>query len=405
MSRWPPPGCRIWLLGLLLIGLASAGSRAAAPTLDVTIGFVQEQLPEPVPLSFVEPVVTDIGRPGARLAIEEENTTGSFLNQQYRLKEAIVPAGGDLKGAVKTLIAGGVKLIVADLSAKRLLEIADMPEAKDAVILNTAAEDDELRVQDCRANVFHIIPDRAMKADALAQYFTVKRWRRWVLISGTLDPDKAFAAAMRRAAKRFGDEIVEERSYNYKAGSRRTDTGEQQIQKQIVELTQRLPDYDVMIVADESQVFGDYLPYRTWNPRPVAGTQGLVPTSWHRSVELWGATQLQHRFIAMTGRWMLERDYTAWAAVRALGEAVIRTGKADPQTVRSYLLSDEFQVGVFKGIGLSFRPWDQQLRQPILLSSPLMLVSVSPQEGFLHPQTNLDTLGYDAPETKCQLNR
>src|SRR5262249_50713718 len=159
-----------------------------------------------------------IGRPGARLAIEEENTTGSFLNQQYRLKEAIVPAGGDLKGAVKTLIASGVKLIVADLSAKRLLEIADMPQAKDAVILNTAAQDDELRVQDCRANVFHIIPDRAMKADALAQYFTVKRWRRWVLISGTLDPDKAFAAAMHRAAKRFGNEIVAERSYNYTAG-------------------------------------------------------------------------------------------------------------------------------------------------------------------------------------------
>jgi ABC transporter substrate binding protein (PQQ-dependent alcohol dehydrogenase system) len=404
VSRGSSLGCRFFLVGLILAS-APTGSQADLPTLEVDIGFVHEQLPEPVPLSFVEPVVTDIGRPGARLAVEEENTTGGFLNQHYRLKEAIVSAGGDLKGAVKGLLAGGVRLIVADLSAKRLLEIADMPEAKDAVILNTAAEDDELRTQDCRANVFHIIPDRAMKADALAQYFTVKRWRRWVLISGTRDPDKALAGAVRRAAKRFGDEIVEERSYNYTAGSRRTDTGEQQIEKQMIELTQRLPDYDVLIVADESQLFGDYLPYRTWNPRPVAGTHGLVPTSWHRSMELWGATQLQHRFIAMTGRWMLERDYTAWAAVRALGEAVIRMGKDDPQAVRAYLLSDQFQVGVFKGIGLSFRPWNQQLRQPILLSSPLMLVSVSPQEGFLHPQTNLDTLGYDAPETKCQLSR
>jgi ABC transporter substrate binding protein (PQQ-dependent alcohol dehydrogenase system) len=398
-------GGRVFGLGLALTVAASSEGRADAPGLDVTIGFVHEQLPEPLPLSFVEPVMTDIGRPGARLAVEEENTTGRFLNEQYRLKEAIVPAGGDLRNAVKAMIAGGVKLIVADLSAKRLLEIADMPEAKNAVILNSAAEEDELRTQDCRANLFHIIPDRAMKADGLAQYLTVKRWRRWVLVSGTRDRDKAFAAAMRRAAKRFGDEIVAERSYNYAAGSRRTDTGEQQIEKQMVELTQRLPDYDVLIVADESQVFGDYLPYHTWDPRPVAGTQGLVPTSWHRAVELWGATQLQHRFIAMTGRWMVERDYTAWAAVRALGEAVIRTGKDDPQTVRNYLLSDQFEVGVFKGIGLSFRPWDQQLRQPILLSSPLMLVSVSPQEGFLHPKTNLDTLGYDAPETKCQLNQ
>jgi ABC transporter substrate binding protein (PQQ-dependent alcohol dehydrogenase system) len=83
---------------------------------------------------------------------------------------------------------------------------------------------------------------------------------------------------------------------------------------------------------------------------------------------------------------------------------VTRTGKADPQSIRAYLLSDQFQLGAFKGVGLSFRRWDQQLRQPILLSSPLMLVSVSPQDGFLHPGTNLDTLGYDAPETKCNLN-
>jgi hypothetical protein len=28
---------------------------------------------------------------------------------------------------------------------------------------------------------------------------------------------------------------------------------------------------------------------------------------------------------------------------------------------------------------------------------------VSPQDGFLHPVTTLDTLGYDRPETKCHL--
>jgi ABC transporter substrate binding protein (PQQ-dependent alcohol dehydrogenase system) len=353
---------------------------------------------------LVEPVATDTGFAGARLAIVDNNTTGRFLNQQYELKAVTVPGGGDLDGAVKSLIAGGTTLIVADLSAKRLLEIADLPEAKQAIIFNAAAEDDDLRTQNCRPNLFHIIPSRAMKADALAQYLTFKRWPRWVLVSGTGAGDKSFADAMRRAAKRFGDKIVEERSYTYTSGSRRTDTGEAQIQKQMIELTQRLPDYDIMIVADESQVFGDYLPYRTWDPRLVAGTQGLVPTAWHRSMEQWGGTQLQHRFTAAAKRWMLERDYTAWAAVRSIGEAVTRIGKTDPLSIRAYLLSDQFQLGAFKGVGLSFRRWDQQLRQPILLSSPLMLVSVSPQEGFLHPGTNLDTLGFDAPESKCNLN-
>ena len=402
--------------GRFLLAALAAGLLVAAPftpsdpradtpaAIKVSIAFLHEALPEPPPLSLVEPVAKDTGLAGARLGMVDNNTTGRFLGQQYELKEVTVAAGGDLDGAVKSLIAGGTSLIVADLSAKRLLEIADLPEAKQAVILNTAAEDDELRTQDCRANVFHIIPSRAMKADALAQYLTVKRWQRWVLVAGTGDGDKAFAAAIRRAAKRFGDKILAERSYTYTAGSRRTDTGEAQIQKQMIELTQRLPDYDIMIVADEGQVFGDYLPYRTWDPRLVAGTQGLVPTAWHRSMEQWGGTQLQHRFTAAAKRWMFERDYTAWAGVRSFGEAVTRTGKADPQSIRAYLLSDQFQLGAFKGVGLSFRRWDQQLRQPILLSSPLMLVSVSPQDGFLHPGTNLDTLGYDAPETKCNLN-
>ena len=401
---------RRFLVAALAAGVIAAlplrsGPRAdTPPALKVTIAFLHEALPEPPPLSLVEPVATDKGLAGAKLGIVDNNTTGRFLGQQYELKEVTVPAGGDLAGAVKSLIAGGTSLIVADLTAKRLLEVADLPEAKQAVILNTAAEDDSLRTQDCRPNLFHIIPSRAMKADALAQYLTVKRWQRWVLVSGTGEGDKAFAAAMRRAAKRFGNKIVAERSYTYTAGSRRTDTGEAQIQKQMIELTQRLPDYDIMIVADEGQVFGDYLPYRTWDPRLVAGTQGLVPTAWHRSTEQWGGTQLQNRFTAAAKRWMLERDYTAWAGVRAFGEAVTRTGKMDPQSVRAYLLSDQFQLGAFKGVGLSFRHWDQQLRQPILLSSPLMLVSVSPQDGFLHPGTNLDTLGYDAPETKCNLN-
>ena len=221
------------LLGLA--PLSSSDLRADTPgALKVSIAFIHEQLPDPIPLSLVEPVATDLGLAGARLAIAENNTTGRFLNQQYELKEVMVPAGGDVAGAVKSLIAGGTTLIVADLSAKRLLEIADLPEAKDAVILNTAAQDDSLRIQDCRANLFHIIPSRAMKADALAQYLTFKRWQRWVLVSGTGAGDKAFAEAIRRAAKRFGDKILEERSFTYTAGSRRTDTGEQQIQKQMI---------------------------------------------------------------------------------------------------------------------------------------------------------------------------
>ena len=273
VAGWAAVGLTAALLAL------PAAAQPAAPKLSVTIGWLSEAIPEPEPLSLVEPVAKDKGLAGARLAIADNQTTGHFLGQDYTLDETVVPEGGDLAGAAAALAGKGVRLIVADLPADRLLQLADLPEMKDAVILDARAQDDRLRVSDCRANVFHTIPSRAMKADALAQYLAFKRWTRWVLVSGTLDGDKAFADAVRRAAKRYGAEIVEERTYEFQAGSRRSDTGEQQVQRQMTQLTQRLPDYDVMVVADESEVFGEYLPYRTWDARPVVGTQGLVPTS------------------------------------------------------------------------------------------------------------------------------
>jgi ABC transporter substrate binding protein (PQQ-dependent alcohol dehydrogenase system) len=100
---------------------------------------------------------------------------------------------------------------------------------------------------------------------------------------------------------------------------------------------------------------------------------------------------------------MTERDYTAWLAVRSLGEAVTRAASNDPQALREYLRGDQFEIAAFKGEGLTFRTWNQQMRQPILLAAPRSLVSVSPQEGFLHQRTPLDTLGFDEPESNCRL--
>ena len=157
--------------------------------------------------------------------------------------------------------------------------------------------------------------------------------------------------------------------------------------------------------ADESQVFGEYLPYRTWEPRPVAGTSGLVATAWSRVHEQWGGTQVQRRFEAFAGRPMSERDYSAWLAVRSLGEAVTRSQTADAQALHDYIMGEEFALAAFKGQGLTFRRWNQQLRQPILLVTPRTLVSVSPQDQFLHQRTPLDTLGYDEPESACRLNQ
>jgi ABC transporter substrate binding protein (PQQ-dependent alcohol dehydrogenase system) len=158
------------------------------------------------------------------------------------------------------------------------------------------------------------------------------------------------------------------------------------------------------VAADESEIFAAYLPYRTWDARPVAGSAGLVPTSWDASHDQWGAIQIQNRFIKQFSRRMTALDMQAWSAVRMVGESASRTRAADPKAIVDFLKSPNFALAAFKGQRLTLRDWNLQLRQPILLTDGRTIVSVSPQQGFLHQVSELDTLGFDRPETKCKLN-
>ncbi|WP_088562675.1 ABC transporter substrate-binding protein [Arboricoccus pini] len=355
-------------------------------------------------LSLAEPVLTDAGLRGVEQGIRDDQTTGRFLGHAYAMSTIKVPANGDIAAAFKAALDKGQRFFVADLKKDDLLTIAPLADAAGAIVFNARAPDDDLRTDICHISVFHTALSYAQKADALAQYLVWKRWTRWFLLVGSHPEDKAFGTALRRSATKFGINIVEDRTYEDTGGARRTDTGAVQVQRQMPIVTQNAATHDVVVVADESEVFGDYVPYRTWDPRPVVGTSGLVPTAWSRVTEQWGGTQMQRRFEKTAGRPMNERDYDAWVATRALGEAVTRTGSADPATLHAYLASDKLEVGAFKGQGLSFRAWDQQIREPILLVTSRTLVSVSPQDEFLHQRSTLDTMGFDEPESRCRLN-
>ncbi len=377
---------------------------AVAQELDIAITYIGRQEAPPIPLSLVEPILTDEGIKGAQQAIRDNQTTGRFLKHRYRLDERLLPPDADIVAEFNAALGAGERLFVADLRMDDLLAIAPLADAAGALLFNGRAEDDDLRTDKCFASVFHIAPSRAMKADALAQYLVWKRWPRWFLVLGSHPEDQKLAEAYRRAAAQFGGKIVYEKVYQDTGTARRTDTGHVQIQSQIPVFTQDAGDYDVLIAADEADVFAEYLPYRTWDARPVAGSVGLEPVAWSRVHEQWGGTQVQRRFDNFAGRPMTERDFGSWLAVRTIGEAVTRSKNADPAALHDYLVSDRFEIAAFKGQALSFRRWDQQMRQPMLLVTPRMLVSVSPQDQFLHQRTPLDTLGYDEPESRCRLN-
>ncbi len=383
------------LTALMLLSLTSITAGAAEP---ITIGYLQLIEPRPPLLSNVLPEPEDSGLQGARLGIDDNNASGRFMGQNYLLREARSKNPDQLLEQADRWYHSGTRLLVASAPAPLLARLSLHFADRDMVIFNAGSPDNALRTSECHANLLHTLPSRAMLADALAQWLISRKLSRWLLVSGPRAEDKAYAGSIHRSARRYGARIVAEKDWTFDTDLRRTAQAE-------VPLFTQTEEYDVLVVADEPGDFGEFLLYNSWYPRPVVGTQGLTPTAWHRVVEQWGAAQLQRRFDKQAGRWMNAEDYAAWAAVRSIGEAIAQGAAISGNAVRNRLLSESFQLAGFKGRKLTYRPWNGQLRQPVPLVHPRALVSQSPQEGFLHPVTDLDTLGFDRPESECQLQQ
>lgn len=365
--------------------------------LDVNILYFEQRIERPPVLSNLVSWPEDDGLQGALLGVSDNNTTGKFLKQEYSLDAVVFESdepADTVIATIKDALAKGPSLAILNLPAQLLLDIADSVEAQDDLLFNAQSSDNELRQQSCRSNVLHTMASRAMLSDALAQFFNRRKWQQLFLIEGNRPADTAMAASFRQSVEKFGLDIVEDKKWIEDADMRRTASTE-------VPVFTQARKYDALVVADEDRDFSQYILYNTWLPRPVTGSAGLTPVVWSPVIEQWGAAQLQSRFRKLAERDMSSKDYANWAAVRSIGEAVTRITSTEPASIKDYVLSTEFELAGFKGASLSFRTWNGQLRQPIQLVHANAVVATAPIEGFLHPVTELDTLGSDLPETRC----
>lgn len=377
---------------------------ASDSTQTIQIVYLGKRYPPPPPLQILYTPPPDRGLKGAQYSTTLRNYAGRLVGYHFELINALMGENGDVVKRANELLKKGQRLFIADLNRDDLLKVARLPAAKNAIFLNIHSPADDLRTKDCRKNIFHIIPSYAMRADALAQYLIFKHWDRWLLVRGKTSQDKAFAASIHRAAKRFGATIVGERTYVFHTGEQREHTAHQQIATQMPELTRGAPSHDVVFVADESGTFGLYLPYRTAEPRPVVGSYGLTAGAWNPVYEMYAAVNLRTVFRNKTGRRMTTPDYLGWLAVGLYGQAVIRGHATNPDAIRTYILRQDLKLDGDKPLGMSFRLWNQQLRQPIIVTSPEYQVAIAPLKGFLNPEHLMDTLGFSRQDSSCRLN-
>ena len=352
----------------------------------------------------INPEIINNGILGSRMGIKDNNTTGKFTNQNFELIEQNIMPNESAKEIFEKFRKDKYKFFILNVSKDDFNKILSSDLLEDALLINTSLKDNDLRNEKCNKQILHTAPSYRMLSDALIQFLKKKNWTKLLLISGVNERDKQFADSIKVSSKRFGLKIINEKIWDFNHDFRRS------ADLEVVKFTQG-EKYEVLVLADEGNTFGDsgnsfgdYIPYRTWKPTIVVGGEVLKPTSWHFAHEQWGGNQMQSRFLKDSKRLMTDIDFNSWVGVRAIGEAITRTKSLDSKIVLDKIMDEKFNLAAYKGKPVSFRKWNGQLRQPILLVTPRALVSVSPQKGFVHPRTELDTLGIDQSDSKCRFN-
>ena len=334
-----------------------------------------------------------------RMAIDETKFELDAAHLDARLELSEATDAVDAAARLQALARAGTAGVVLDLPAAWLAPAAtaSAKAAPGLALVNAGASDEALRKL-CLAPLYHALPGERMRADALAQTLLARRWQRVLLLRGPSDDDAARAALAQAALLRYGLKLVATKAFKLSADPR-----ERHLSNPALLTGPDAGEYDVVWVVDGDGEFARGLPYRVALPRPVVGDAGLFADAWSAHFDRYGAPQLSHRFARAANRAMTGADWAAYVATKALlAAALAHPGAVDAAAVSKTLAQPDFALDGAKGVRLSFRAWDHQLRQPLLLTDGQGVIGLAPVDGVMHPKNVLDTLGADAPESACK---
>ncbi len=335
------------------------------------------------------------------LAVYESSTLFKTLGINTNIHRLTLDAERNLDDQLKELIPSS--LLILDLPLDTMEQVAQITNKRKLVAFNVRHSDAQLRETLCLTHVFHTIPSDQMYFDALGQFLVYRGWRKVLVIQGPSEKDTERAKTLLVSLKKFGATVVDQRIFSLSHHPDDRDENKPEF------ITGGI-SYDVVAVIDSQKDYGRYLQYSTRSARPVVGDVGLTPASWHFSLERYGAPQLNERYRTFkTGEplssqiSMTDAEFAAWSAIKLISNSINSRQKGDDLNLLAVLQDPASQVDLYKGTRGSIRHWNNQLRQPILLSTPDAVIAIAPMPKFLHPKHYVDTLGIDEPESQCQL--
>lgn len=382
--------CAIPLALLLLTGAHAA---------DLRIGLLQRADDERLDPKRVE--LAYFGQPGgplsqaAEMAIKESEFELDAAKLKVKLEVRDVKDAADARSQLQQLEKSGHAAVVLDLPAAW---IASAAPAVKLPLLNAGDAAEAPRGAGCLAHLYHTLPGHRMRADATAQILIARKWSKVLVLHGPTPEDQARLALAQAALKRYGLQQVAVKPFKLSGDPRERDLG-----NPLLLTSTTLGDYDAVWVVDSDGEFARRLPYNIARPRPVVGDGGLVAEAWAPRFERYGAPQLARRFQRAAQRPMTSHDWAAYMATKAVLQAALeQPARPDAAAMAKAFNRVDFTLDGFKGVRLSFRPWDRQLRQPLLMTDGIGVIATAPVDGMMHPKNVLDTLGTDAAESPCK---
>ncbi len=311
--------------------------------------------------------------------------------------DAVKTAPDNVLAEAEGMVDKGATFIIADLAAEDIDRLAAGLADRQITIINTTAPEDWLRTR-CYGNLLHSAASDRMISDALVQHMVRQKWQSVLVLHGQTERDRVRAESFAQAAERFRRNIVDTRAFDLSTNPA------QREQNNIALLTGGTRNYDTVFIADERGEYSRYVPYQTALPRPIIGATGLVALEWHWSLERYGAPQVNSRFEEASpgNRRMGWQDWSVWAGTRAVLTAVTKSRDRSATGMDDYLRSHRLRLDGSKGAAMTFRPWNGQLRMPILLATHNAIIDIAPLEGFEHQTNTLDSLGQDEAEFACE---
>ena len=388
--------------GFASLALAALLAGSAAPTFaaEVLVGFVGlkddvRYFPE---VAYTRIQISPALKPveGARMGIDDMKIVTDAANVSIKLDEYQAADANEAIQKVAAMAQVGERFVILDLPGDVVAQVAQATKDLPITLVNATAPQDALRDL-CLPNLMHAGASDRMIADTYTQFLRHRNWNKVLMLVGKQPRDKEMAAAFKASADRLRIQVVDQREFTTS-----TDPANRE-QNNTLLITGGI-DYDVIYVADSLGDYARYLNYATQLPRPVIGSTGLTASEWHWSWDRDGATQVTLRFqrAAEGGRFMSAEDWSTWIAAKSVAQAYAKARSEDPAKIDAYIKGSRFTVDGSKGYRMDFRPWDHQLRMPMVLATSNAVIEAAPFAEFLHQTNELDTLGVDEPESKCK---